>query len=229
MDTKKYTFPYGFAPTLTAILAIVIGHGERLHAESKLFSDFNDGVSDWDGEFNPNNGVMTFAESNGRLTLTANFTGATEPGTLNTFGNVSWNQEPNLELQDNQALELRVDLVSINQDNVNAVVGVDMTGGGYYFVMRRNAVFLGKNGDGAFLQYFSSDEVTLKNENVVLVLSLMRTSQDLLLTGKILDKDANEAVLFERTVTDTPAKDPTTSGPFVPVAAPDTGPVLSKN
>jgi sugar lactone lactonase YvrE len=56
--------------------------------------------------------------------------------------------------------------------------------------------------------WFSYENRPLKNQNVTLVLALKRVGSDVKITARVLDKDNANAVLFERTVTDTPQADP---------------------
>ncbi|HNQ89292.1 MAG TPA: hypothetical protein PKM73_11800 [Verrucomicrobiota bacterium] len=123
-------------------------------------------------------------------------------------------------LPDHQTLEFRADLVDANQADALASVhyfnGVDK---GYIFGKSQNVLTCFKfwngaqNNSGAVFFY---DHSQLKNQNVTLTLALTRLGSDLTITTRILDKDNANAVLFERTVTDTPQADP-----VLPNRAPD--------
>ena len=63
------------------------------------------------------------------------------------------------------------------------------------------------NGTESLASFFW-ENLPLKNQNVTLVLSLTPRGSDLRITTRVLDKDNANAVLFERTVTDTPQADP---------------------
>jgi hypothetical protein len=63
------------------------------------------------------------------------------------------------------------------------------------------------NGARALAFFFLTNQ-PLKNTNVTLVLALKRVGSDLQIRTCVLDKDNANAVLFDRTVTDTPQSDP---------------------
>lgn len=114
-------------------------------------------------------------------------------------------------LPDNQTLEMRADVVGASQDDVWAGLHFYWQGQGYgyMFVMDRNEVGLWKfyNGANALACFFYDDPV-LPNENVTLVLALTRRGSNVEITTQVLDKANANAVLFKRTVTDTPEADP---------------------
>jgi hypothetical protein len=131
-------------------------------------------------------------------------------------------------LPDHQTLEMRADLVGANQNN--AWAGLHFLwvpqGQGHLFVKDEDEVGLVKFWDGAnSFAWFFYEPRPLKNQNVTLVLALTRRGADVEITTRILDRDNANAVLFERTVTDTPQADPvlpnraargTLSGPDLP-------------
>lgn len=112
-------------------------------------------------------------------------------------------------LPDRQTLELRADLVGANQPDVWGGIHVVTVGTGVY------AFFKGLD-EVALLKFFPPDRVAwffyenrpLKHQNVTLVFSFTRVGSDLRINTRVLDKDNANAVLFDRTVTDTPEVDP---------------------
>jgi hypothetical protein len=56
---------------------------------------------------------------------------------------------------------------------------------------------------------FFHERVLIKNTNVVLALSVTRVSPNAIITARVLDKANNNAVLYERSVVDTPSVDRT--------------------
>jgi hypothetical protein len=56
---------------------------------------------------------------------------------------------------------------------------------------------------------FFHERVLIKNTNVVLALSITRVNPNVILTARVLDKENNNAVLYERSVVDTPNVDRT--------------------
>lgn len=112
-------------------------------------------------------------------------------------------------LPDQQTLELRIDLVSANQNDTFGFIQWATQGKGYIVFKDQDEVGLLKFWDGvASSAVFFWEERPLKNEDVTLVLSLTRVGSDLRINTRVLDKDSANAVLFERTVIDTPQSDP---------------------
>ena len=114
-------------------------------------------------------------------------------------------------LPDNQTLELRADLVSASQND--AWAGLSFLwlgqGQGYVFFKDPDEVAICKFYNGAnTVAVFFYENHPLPNENVTLVLGLTRRGSDVEITARVLDKGNANAVLFERTVTDTPQADP---------------------
>jgi hypothetical protein len=116
-------------------------------------------------------------------------------------------------LQDQQKLEARVDLVEANQSNAWASMQFFWTQGLAYAVFKdEDEILLAKawltSPAGISLAFFYYESRLIKNQNVTLVLSLTRLGEDVRIGTRVLDKDNGNAVLFERTVTDTPQADP---------------------
>lgn len=115
-------------------------------------------------------------------------------------------------LPDNQTLEARVDLVRVNQDGVQADLHVwgDPEAAGYGVFKDANRIGLLKfwNWASSGAWFFYDSAPPLKNENVTLILALTRRGSNLEINTRVLDKDNSNAVLYDRTVTDTPAADP---------------------
>jgi hypothetical protein len=115
-------------------------------------------------------------------------------------------------LPDNQTLELRADLAGGNQDDTGASVHyLDGVSQGYIFSMTQKSVVLWKFWNGMISNQccaFFDEHPQITNQNVTLVLALTRLGTSLSIKTDILDKDNGNAVLFERTVTDTSQADP---------------------
>jgi hypothetical protein len=169
-------------------------------AQTLLFKDDFSGANTW-GEGNVVNQQFVLSRDFGPMdtnNLLATWAGAGH--SIPTSG----------PLPDNQTLELRVDLVGANQDD--AAAGLHFFNGvgeGYIFGKSQKVVSFLKFFDGGpSMAYFFWTNSPLKNLNVTLVLALTRRGSDLNINTRILDKDNANAVLFERTVTDTPQVDP---------------------
>lgn len=114
-------------------------------------------------------------------------------------------------LLDQQTLELRVDLIEINQKGVWA--GMDFVWlpsiNGYALFMDQDNIALGKfNVDLGPSAWFFYEHPTLKSKQVTMILAFTRAGSELRINVRVLDKENADAVLFDRTVTDTPKADP---------------------
>lgn len=111
-----------------------------------------------------------------------------------------------------QTLEARVDLVGASQTGVCAhlqflwledvnthsyTLSIDPAGA---------AVFKSWNLGGGVAYLFATNQ-PIKSQNVTLAFSMTRVGSDLRMNGRVLDKSAADAVLFECSVTDTPQSD----------------------
>jgi hypothetical protein len=121
---------------------------------------------------------------------------------------------PPAPLPDQQTLELRVDLVSANQNDAFAylewwVPSGAVPGKGYTLFKDEDEIGLVKSWNDLAANFcFFWTNAPLKIQNVTLVLAFTRVGSDLRITSRVLDKDNANAVLFELTVTDTPQSDP---------------------
>ena len=117
-----------------------------------------------------------------------------------------------ITLTNNWTLEERADLVSANQNEVWGSAHFlwnNRGGAGYVFWKDQDELALNKFWNGTdSMAWFFYEQRSLKNQNVTLVLSLTRRDSNLVIDARVLDKDNADAVLFERTVTDTPQADP---------------------
>ncbi len=115
-------------------------------------------------------------------------------------------------LPDQQTLEARVDLVSANQADATACLQFLWLSGtfpGYaFFKEQDNISFVKSWSIGQSNALFFWTNLPVKNANVTLVLSLTRQGSNVKITTRVLDKDDANAVLFERSVVDTPQSDP---------------------
>lgn len=112
-----------------------------------------------------------------------------------------------------QTVELRVDLVGMNEHATAG--GVDFwkgsSGAGYALYKGPDFVHLCKPSlsvAGIHGQFFH-ERVLIKNTNVVLALAVTRVNPNVILTARVLDKENNNSVLYERSVVDTPGVDRT--------------------
>jgi hypothetical protein len=117
----------------------------------------------------------------------------------------------NWSVANNRTLECRVDLVSMSENATNLAALVLWSGSAQQsciFFKGRDFIQVGKWIGGSVAVLFHENAV-IKNTNVVLSLALTRMGTNVVLTARVLDKDNQEAVLYQRSVVDTPKVDPT--------------------
>lgn len=186
------------------LCAITLSAGFAGPLDAAVIDDFHE-CPGWDGANNPS-GAATFECGEEQMRIAANFTTATNPDDFsNTFGNIYYSR--GLPLGEYQTRELRVELVSANQDNVFAYMGTMTAAGGEYFLIKdRNEIGLLKWSavEGCSVAFWESRP--LKNAGVVLVLSLTPIDERLLLEAKVVDK-VTRNVLYQKAVVDGPGND----------------------
>jgi hypothetical protein len=119
----------------------------------------------------------------------------------------------NWSVLNGQTVELRVDLVGMNEHATAA--GMDLwngtSGAGYAFYKGPDFIHLCKPSlsvPGIHGQFFH-ERFLVKHTNVVMALAITRVNPNVILTARVLDKENNNAVLYERSVVDTPGVDRT--------------------
>jgi len=126
------------------------------------------------------------------------------------------------ELVEGRTVEFRVDLVSGQGPDSFAVLGfIPQQNGpnslaGYGLAKSETDVLITKGINKYFFN--ENPEPAVKNENVTLVLNLKVKSGNVIVTGQVLDRDAGNAVIFERTYVDTPAAEIMADGEDSPPA-----------
>jgi hypothetical protein len=160
---------------------------------------------------NGHKGQATLTETNQQLNVwgywpgvhTVDFADTTALGILSR----------NWSVLNGQTVELRVDLVGMNEHATAS--GVDFWSGssraGYALYKGRDFVHLCKPSlsvPGIHGQFFH-ERVLIKHTNVVLALAVTQVNPNVILTARVLDKANNNAVLYERSVVDTPGIDRT--------------------
>ncbi len=169
-------------------------------------------------------GAMTVA--NGQLALSATCGPYQVGNPWATWRGTAHSLPTSGPLPNNQTLEARADLVGANQDDAWAGINLwwDTLGTGYVFWKDPDEVALMKyynqNTPSVSLAwFFYQTNQPIKNQNVTLVLALTRLDPNLRIDLRVLDKDNNNALLFEETVIDTPQADPVLS--VLGLTAPD--------
>jgi len=152
---------------------------------------------------------LPLIESNYQFTVRGRWPGIVTHEHADSY---AWGAKPtNWSVANGQTLEWRVDLVATSEGATNAAVLVPGSYARqqiYFFYKGRDFVELAKwVGSGAAVFFY--DHQAIKNTNVVLSLALTRTDPNLVLTARVLDKDNQETVLYQRSFVDTPQADPT--------------------
>jgi len=116
----------------------------------------------------------------------------------------------NWSVLNGQTLEFRVDLVSMNQGATAAILELANSSIGACPLFKgRDFIHMCKWTASAGHAHLVQEPALLPNTNVTFVLALTRVGPNLILTGRILDKANNQAVLYEHSFVDTPSVDRT--------------------
>lgn len=169
--------------------------------------DFEDGkLEGWTPWSSHDQGYLL--ETNGCLSVQGYWPG--RRGCENCWAK-GWRATPLVSLADGQTLERRVGLVSMSQSTtlVNSSLCGSNINQGYTLTFGPRVFGLSKWMPGWAV--LSCDKTRLPGSNVVLCLALTREHANLVVTGRVLDKEDPRRVLFERTVVDTPGIDATLS------------------
>jgi len=206
------------ASLLAAAGLLLIGN-----AQGEIISDFDDGIPDWGG-VTDRNGNPVFTESGGQLSI-RNQVPATGGNPANSIASVGWGT--GLHITDGLTLEYRVDIVRTSRGDV--ITGIEYNCeemGLYGLAANEEGMWLEKVDYSAGLVFarLFHEVAPLKMNNVTLSLALTGVGDSVRITGKVLDKENDDAVLIERTAMDTPGVDPTvSSAEGVTILQPDPG------
>ncbi|MFM8877994.1 MAG: hypothetical protein ACKOKG_02495, partial [Verrucomicrobiota bacterium] len=127
------------------------------------------------------------------------------------------------ELKEGRSIEFRVDVVKGGGKDSFAVLAFIPTAnsagtlGGYGLAKSTTDILITKG----INKYFVADSGTaanLKQENITLVLNLKAKGGSVIVNARVLDKDANNAVIWEKTVVDSAAADVLVAGKDDPAA-----------
>jgi len=111
---------------------------------------------------------------------------------------------------DGKTQEWRADLVSLDGNATNtAIIAVGTPNGLYAFHKGSAFEYLFKWTSASGFSMLACGTTAVRNTNVVLSLALTRVQPNLVITARVLDKAAANAVLYQASVVDTPEADPT--------------------
>jgi hypothetical protein len=175
---------------------------------AKTLDNFDDNTkTGWtDFTFQPGFGLPT--EVDGRFRFE-------QPAAGQAIFSASQKTTESFELKEGRTIELRVDVVQTGGKDSFAVLGFIPTGNsagtlsGYGLAKSTTDLLMTKG----INRYFAAEswpptgKPDAPNENVTLVLTIRASGGSAYVTGRILDKANNNAVLWEKTVVDTPEAD----------------------
>lgn len=195
------------------VYEVVLDNAQAFVLDHATLDDFNDNTkSDWqDFSF----GVGQSTEANGQFKFEI-------PAAGQALFFASTKTSQTYEVSDGQKLELSVDLISGNGKDSFAILSwIPTTASvsalaGYSIAKSTTDILVTKG----INKYFYNENPTpaIKNENVTLVLTLTGQGSNVIIETKVLDKDNNNAVLFDKTFIDTPAADILSDGKDDPAA-----------
>jgi hypothetical protein len=147
------------------------------------------------------------SETNQQLTM-----GGSWPSTSHKLGDLgAWaDLDHPWAVSAGQTIELRVDLIALGQTAAGAGLALYHTSSqAYYLLVGRNYIEIAKAG-GLGMAHLRVAQASIKDTNIVLSLALTPVGGNVVVTGKVLDKN-DGAVIAQVVATDTPASDPTLS------------------
>ena len=187
-----------------------------LSVQAKVIDNFDDNTkTGWtDFTFVPGFGLPT--EAGGQLQFA-------QPPAGQSIFSASQKTSERFDLKEGRSIEYRVDVIKGGAKDSFAILAFIPTAnspgtlGGYGLAKSTTDILITKG----INQYFAADDgpaANLKQDNVTLVLNLTVKNGSVIVKAKVLDKDANNAVLWEKTVIDSAAADVLVAGKDDPAA-----------
>ncbi|MGN6387297.1 MAG: hypothetical protein ACTHMT_13765, partial [Verrucomicrobiota bacterium] len=199
---------------VTLVLCAVLANSSSM---ARVLDNFDDNTKTAWQDFSFPVGVdyASITESNGQLKFSLAPVGQ-------SIFSASTKTSETFDLKEGRTIEFRVDLVSGNGADSFAVLSFIPTSSsasslaGYGFAKSSSDILVTKG----INKYFYNENPTLpvKNENVTMVLSLTVKDGNVIINTKVLDKDANNEVIFEKTFVDTAAAEVFSDGTDDPAA-----------
>jgi hypothetical protein len=154
------------------------------------------------------NGRGRLIEMKGQFAVSGDWPGVHTVSPYDSWAK-GWTTTKTWTVADGQTLEWRVDLISMSESTsvVQPMVSSQARGLGYAIAVGHDFVAVLK-WVGA-MAVLCCEKATIRNTNVVLALALTQVQTNLVLTARVLEPGDQGAVLFERSVVDTPGVDPT--------------------
>jgi hypothetical protein len=167
---------------------------------------FDDGEANgWD--LGAGGGLPGITETDGRLTLDCDWTGIKTSS--NPVLTLAWaGHDQAWAASDAQTVELRTDLVALNPAADSAALAFAVQQGGPNYVLFKGHTWLMLfKQNGAAYVFLCGSHIVTPDTGVVMSLALTKVGQNLVLTGRILEKAAPSNVLGQLSFLDTPDAD----------------------
>ncbi|MFM8360688.1 MAG: hypothetical protein ACKOET_19230, partial [Verrucomicrobiota bacterium] len=206
-SSTSYFPPGGRA--LAFLLAAALG----LSTQARVLDNFDDNAKTGWTDFTFQAGFGIPAESGGRFRFE-------QPPAGRAIFSASQKTSDLIELKEGRTVEFRADVVQGGGKDSFAVLAFIPKGNspgtlqGYGFAKSTTDILLTK-GIG---NYFVNEATALKQDNITLVMGLTVRNGNVEVTARALDREAGDAVLWEKTILDTPAADVMRNGQDTPAA-----------
>jgi hypothetical protein len=152
------------------------------------------------------NGQGKISETNQQFTVRGYWPGVHTASVFDSWAK-GWLSK-NWTVADGQTLEWRVDLVRMSESTSMVYLAPSSWSAVQAYVLAVGHGFAGIIKVTSSPYVLCGDQMTIRNTNVVLSLAMTRVQTNLVLTARVLDKDNQLAVLYQRSVVDTPQADP---------------------
>src|SRR6185369_16547190 len=196
--------------------ALIVAVLASFSASARVLDDFNDNVKTGWSDFTFNPALGPSQETSGQLRF--------ELPPVQAIFIASQKTSEEFELKEGRTVEFRVDVAQTGgKDSFAVLAFIPNTGGnspgslaGYGLSKSTTDILITKG----INKYFVADSWPsgLPNDNITLVLTMTGKDGNMVITGKVLDKSSNNAVVWEKTVVDTPAADVFAAGSDSPAA-----------
>src|SRR6185369_10729556 len=196
--------------------ALIVAVLASFSASARVLDDFNDNVKTGWSDFTFNPALGPSQETSGQLRF--------ELPPVQAIFIASQKTSEEFELKEGRTVEFRVDVAQTGgKDSFAVLAFIPNTGGnspgslaGYGLSKSTTDILITKG----INKYFVADSWPsgLPNDNITLVLTMTGKDGNMVITGKVLDKANNNAVVWEKTVVDTPAAEVFAAGSDSPAA-----------
>ena len=185
---------------------------------ARMLDDFDDNkVTGWEKfDFGSGNGL--FKEQDGQFTI------GMHQATGQPFFVAATYAGEKFTIEDGVTLEFRVDLIEANQAEAYAVVGFIPSDtpvsklSGYSLAKDSNDVLLAKGLNKYFYDITEGDWID-SPDNITLSIMMTGKGNSVEVTTRVFDIENSNALLFEKTITDTPEADTLDTGDDSPAAS----------